>query len=347
MGFGSNLKSALGLGSGPKGNFSSGQDLVGQQDRLNRYNINSAVGSRNFTTDASGRSVLNIEETPYQQAFRGLQEQQALGVLGSQAPSADDYAQQGKDVSNALYESSMYNLRPEFASQDTQLSDYLSNRGIPLGSDAYRKALSGLRRDRGGQLNQLGLQATLAGTQEQDRLVRLAEAQRAARLAETGSATQGIDMGLFSNVAGIDAAGIMSGQEGASNAYNLSRFQDTQARRSAAVNEGIKGVAGYFAGGASGGKGAGAGAGAGTGAAGASTNYLSAIFSDFNLKENIEKVSEENGFNIYEFNYKGQPERYRGVMAQEIHKSMPEAIIEKDGFLAVIYDKIGIEFKQV
>ena len=28
--------------------------------------------------------------------------------------------------------------------------------------------------------------------------------------------------------------------------------------------------------------------------------------SDINLKENISKVGEENGFNIYEFNYKGQ-----------------------------------------
>jgi len=238
--FGTNLKNALGLGSGPKGNFTSGQRLVEQQDKLNRYNINSAYGSRNFTTDANGRSVLNIEETPYQKAMRGLQEDQALGIMSQDAPKAEDFLQQGKDISNALYESSMYNLRPEFASQDTQLTDYLSNRGIPLGSDAYRKALSGLRRDRGGQLNQLGLQATLAGTAEQDRLVRLAESQRAARLAETGSATQGIDMGLFSNVAGIDAAGITAGQEGASNAYNLSRFQDTQKRRSAAFTETLK-----------------------------------------------------------------------------------------------------------
>lgn len=261
MGFGTNLKNTLGIGSGPKGNFTSGQELVRQQDLLNRYNINSAVGSRNFTTDASGRSVLNIEESPYQRQFRELQQNQALGILGSQAPSAGDYAQQGKDISNALYESSMYTLRPEFQSQDTQLTDYLSNRGIPLGSDAYRKALSNLRRDRAGQLNQLGLQATLAGSAEQDRLVRLAEAQRAARLAETGSATQGIDMGLFSDVAQIDAAGIISGQEGASNAYNLSRFQDAQKRRSAALNEVIKGgFAAASGGGGSGGGGSGGGA---------------------------------------------------------------------------------------
>lgn len=310
------LKNALGLGKGPKGSFTSGQDLVKQQDLLNRYNINTAFGSRNFTTDpATGRSVLNIEESPFQKALRGLQEQQALGIYNQKAPSAADFAQQGEDIRNALYETSLYNLRPEFQSQDTATADYLSNRGLSPNSEAYRSALRDLRRDRGNQLNQLGLQATLAGTGEQDRLVRLAELQRAARLAETGSATQGIDLGLFGNVAGIDAAGIISGQEAAQNAYNLSRFQDTQKRRSAALTEGIKGGA--------------------------------SLFSDVRLKEDVKLVGKENGINIYEFKYKGKPERYRGVMAQEVREVIPEAVIEKDGFLAVDYDKIGIEFKEV
>lgn len=336
MGFGSKLKGALGLAKGPSGSFTSGADLVRQQDNLNRYNINSAFGSRSFTKDPSGRSVLNIEETPFQKALRGLQEQQALDIYRSNAPSAEDFAQQGQDIKNALYESSMYTLRPEFESQDRQLTDYLSNRGIPLGGEAYTRALRSLRRDRGNQLNQLGLQSTLAASAEQDRLVRLAEAQRAARLAETGSATQGIDLGFFGNVAGIDAAGIISGQEGAQNAYNLSRFQDAQNRRSASLNEIIKGGFGALS----------AGAGAGAGGGGAASGAAAA--SDINLKENIKKTGEENGFNIYEFNYKGDPDkRYRGVMAQEVKEIMPEAVIEMDGYLAVNYDTIGIKFKQI
>jgi hypothetical protein len=72
-----------------------------------------------------------------------------------------------------------------------------------------------------------------------------------------------------------------------------------------------------------------------------------AAASDINLKENIIKIGEEKGFNIYEFNYKGQPEKYQGVMAQEVQKVMPEAVIEQDGHLAVLYDKIGIEFKKL
>lgn len=251
------LSKLLGFGGGPKGNFTDPRELVRQQDLLNRYNISSPFGSRSYTKDAEGRTVLNIQETPYQQALRQLQEKQAMDVLGSKAPSAADFQQQGDDVRRALYETSMYTLRPQFEREDTQIADYLSNRGIPLGSTAYQRALSGLRRDRGQQLNQLGLQSTLAASQEQDRLVRLAELQRQARLAETGSATQGIDMSIFGNTAAIDAAGIIGSQEAAMNQFNQNRFNSQQQRRSQALTEGLKGGALIFAGGPAAGAGAG------------------------------------------------------------------------------------------
>ena len=72
-----------------------------------------------------------------------------------------------------------------------------------------------------------------------------------------------------------------------------------------------------------------------------------ASMSDETLKENIEKVGEQNGFNVYRFNYKGDDKRYEGVMAQEVMETRPDAVTVKDGKLAVYYDKIGIEFKEV
>lgn len=81
--------------------------------------------------------------------------------------------------------------------------------------------------------------------------------------------------------------------------------------------------------------------------AGSGGGGAAAAASDINLKENIVKIAEEKGFNIYEFNYIGHPNRYRGVMAQEIQKIAPEAVFEKDGFLAVDYNKIGVEFKKI
>jgi hypothetical protein len=74
---------------------------------------------------------------------------------------------------------------------------------------------------------------------------------------------------------------------------------------------------------------------------------IGSIFSDINLKENIIKVGEKNGYNIYEFNYKGDNRRFRGVIAQEVQEKMPEAVVEKDGYLAVDYSKLGFDMEEV
>ena len=72
-----------------------------------------------------------------------------------------------------------------------------------------------------------------------------------------------------------------------------------------------------------------------------------AYASDRNLKENIKHVGKQNGHNIYHFNYKGNPQRYEGVMAQEILKTNPEAVTKIDGNLAVYYDRIGLNMREL
>lgn len=74
---------------------------------------------------------------------------------------------------------------------------------------------------------------------------------------------------------------------------------------------------------------------------------FAAGMSDERLKENIKKVDVKNGFNIYEFNYKNKPERYRGVMAQEVQDIRPDAIFIRDGYLGVHYDKLGLEMERI
>ncbi len=83
------------------------------------------------------------------------------------------------------------------------------------------------------------------------------------------------------------------------------------------------------------------------GTIGALAGGLGALFSDERLKENIEKVGEKNGYNIYEFNYLDQPERFRGVLAQEVFEKCPDAVDEIDGYLAVDYGRIGLEMERV
>lgn len=77
-------------------------------------------------------------------------------------------------------------------------------------------------------------------------------------------------------------------------------------------------------------------------------------FSDRRIKENIEEVGvdQRTALPLYEFNYKpefGDPSiRYVGVMADEVELSYPDAVAVMDnGFMAVNYGALGIEFKEV
>ncbi|VEJ45289.1 tail fiber domain-containing protein [Bartonella vinsonii] len=71
--------------------------------------------------------------------------------------------------------------------------------------------------------------------------------------------------------------------------------------------------------------------------------------SDRRAKENIVQVGQRDGHKLYEYNYKGHPERYLGVMAQDVLKSKPEAVFlhKATGFLHVDYGKLGFEMERV
>lgn len=73
--------------------------------------------------------------------------------------------------------------------------------------------------------------------------------------------------------------------------------------------------------------------------------------SDRRLKQNIELVGrdERTGLNLYEFEYKDEPDRrFRGVMADEVLKVMPKAVVTRsDGYMAVRYDLLGIHMVEV
>jgi hypothetical protein len=73
---------------------------------------------------------------------------------------------------------------------------------------------------------------------------------------------------------------------------------------------------------------------------------LAGFFSDPRLKENIKPVGVENGHNVYEFNYRGGDTKYIGVMADEVLETVPDAVHEVNGYLAVDYSKIGVNFRE-
>ena len=64
------------------------------------------------------------------------------------------------------------------------------------------------------------------------------------------------------------------------------------------------------------------------------------IFSDERLKEHIEPVGELfDGSNVYRYNYIGDPTPRIGLMAQEVEKVRPDAVVEIGGYKAVDYGK--------
>tara|TARA_R100001163_G_scaffold40901_1_gene30982 strand:+ start:181 stop:951 length:771 start_codon:yes stop_codon:yes gene_type:complete len=72
------------------------------------------------------------------------------------------------------------------------------------------------------------------------------------------------------------------------------------------------------------------------------------FFSDVNIKENIEEVGvSPNGHKIYEFNYKGFKDRWRGAMAQDVVKKNPMAVGILNGILTVDYSKIDVNMELV
>ncbi|WP_455479206.1 tail fiber domain-containing protein [Bartonella sp. B23] len=70
---------------------------------------------------------------------------------------------------------------------------------------------------------------------------------------------------------------------------------------------------------------------------------------DVRAKENIVLVGKKNGYSLYEFNYKGDPQRYRGVLAQEVLRLNPDAVYvnAETKLLHVHYDKIGMKMEKV
>ncbi len=71
--------------------------------------------------------------------------------------------------------------------------------------------------------------------------------------------------------------------------------------------------------------------------------------SDIRLKSDIEQVGiASNGLRLYNFRYFWSDAVYQGVMAQDVQKAFPEAVVTMpSGFMAVDYGMLGLEMKRV
>lgn len=246
------------------------------------------------------------------------------------APGSGDFTADRDAVVQTLIERN----RPQMEQQRAKLETQLANQGIMPGSDAFKKRMD----DLGRQENDFRLSAINAGGTEQNRLFGLGTQARQQAISERSlQRSQPINeyatlLGLGGQVqapqasfqppqlANTDVMGPMNaqyqGQLANWNAQNQSRNS---------TMGGLFGLGGSIAG-----------------------ALPWASLSDIRLKEDIKYIGIEKGFPIYHFRYKSDPDTvYRGVMAQDVMLTRPDAISWDGDYMKVSYDKIGIEFAQV
>lgn len=238
------------------------------------------------------------------------------------------------DVGQTAQEALLSRLNPTLEREDEALRTRLANQGIGLGSTAYNREMA-LAGQRGTDLR---LQAAAQG-------INLDQANRAQALQEaytaqsrpldlinalrTGAQVQNPQFQGFAqqaNVAGPDLLGATNQQY----AQQMAGYNADQAAN-ASMMSGLMGL---------GGAALLSPAGTFTGAGG-----LFSKLSDIRTKENIKQVGQlDNGLNVYEYTYKPEfdiPGIHVGVMAQEVIKVKPEAIVMRDdGYMAVNYAMI-------
>jgi hypothetical protein len=265
--------------------------------------------------DGTPHSVATTSYTPGAQALfdTGMQTQQNLANLGkSQSEKLSGLLSAPLDLSNdatetRLNELASKRLDPQLAQQQTALETKLSQQGIKLGSDAYDRAHMDLAQQQNDARNSLLLSGHNQAVSE-------AIQARNQPINEIIGLTSGTQLATpqFANtpqtsVAGTDTAGL------ATNAYNQQYNSWLQQQ-----NQQQQTLGGLF---------------------GLGADALMA-FSDRRLKRGVRRVSTiVNGLGWYAFKYLWSNIEQFGLIAQEVARVKPEAIVmHPSGYAMVNYD---------
>jgi hypothetical protein len=202
---------------------------------------------------------------------------------------------------------------PFFQTQASQLDTSLRNQGLAPGQPAYDNAMRQLNTSQGlsvyGAAAQFEPQAFTQATTEYELPAALSE--NLAGFAAPASPTAGLQGGSALNIQTPNTTGDVSAEVTAAQ----NQYTAQQAQYNAMVN-GLMGV--------------------GTGAA--------LALSDVRLKRNITKLAKlANGLFSYCFRYLWDNTFYVGVMAHEVERLVPDAIVHgSDGYLRVNYGRLGL-----
>ncbi len=274
-----------------------------------------------------------------------------------------DFGQQGRELEQATFAQARGLLDPVFAEQLQRADVRLSERGLPVGSQAEAGVLDPLRRSQNLALQQAALGSVGAGRQEQGRLFGQQQAQRAQAFGER------LGTGQFRNLAQQQTFQQRLAEANLQNQARQQGLQERAFQRSLPINE-IAALLGTAPGvqvpsfiqtpgvgvqapdviGATLGAGglnlqsaqaqqaaASSGLGGLFGLAGSLGSAAIPLLSDIRKKRDIRKIGKWKDFDLFSFRYVGEFVRKIGVMAQDVEKLIPEAVIELNGVKHVNY----------
>lgn len=249
------------------------------------------------------------------------------------------YQDRIKEVEDAMYA----RLNPQMQRARASLETTLANRGIRPGSEAYDRAM----RNAGETENDARMQVTLGSGQEQSRLAGLDSATRAQLLQERYSQANEPISRLMAMLSGTkpDTPNFQTYQPQTMATTDIAGltqqgFQNQQQNYQQQMQQQNAMVGGLF--------------GLGSSALMGGFNPFDALGglgksmakSDRNLKKDITAIGSLGGHNIYTFRYKTEAENeplHVGVMAQEVERTRPDAVIDMADGKTVDYGKLGLE----
>lgn len=239
-------------------------------------------------------------------------------IAKQQSAFLQDYLGHPADLSNEAVSQKLFDLGrkrldPMFATQRDQMSADLANKGIMIGSKAYDTAQQQQGQNENDAFNQLILNG-------QNQAFQQAVAQRNQPINEITALLSGsqVTNPNFVNpnmptIPTTDYAGIVN--QNYNQQLGLADFQQRNAAQQNALLGNVMG--GLF----------------GLGAAGI-------MRSDRRTKTDIRKVGKlDNGLDVYVFRYIEGGPTMMGLMAQEVEKANPDAVVEINDIKYVNYDK--------
>lgn len=206
-------------------------------------------------------------------------------------------------VADKAYGAMTSRLDPQWGARDQQMDQKLANQGLVAGDEAYTNAM----RDYNSAKNDAYQQANLAAISTMPQTYQLASSQynqpmNTMNALRTGAQVQNPQ---FQNTPGANYLGAAQAQGN----YDQGIYNAQMAQQNA-ITSGLFGLGG--------------------------AGMMAAAVSDRRLKSNIKRIGTHNlGIGIYEYDIFDRHER--GVMADEVERVKPEAVVEIDGWKHVRY----------